>query len=755
VVSNPRLEPTLQSLINRASRLKPQRKRAVFLVMSSNKAMARVISHGAVPMSKSSDTAETSTSMYSEDLISRHIMPVWSVHEEEQESDPSSSDGDSSGKQLHLRSSTSFDLQTQYPRKMQEDEASRDDPFIDNSSEESLETQKHRNKGKDDDLASSLGAFYNPNNILAMKGYDSQWKNDKPFDEESILQSEDGEGVEAIWANQRADVITPIPTDSKVQSTQVVSKGLAPEVDEVARGHNDQRKRRRRSILALLCCLVLIVVIAVIVTVSTLAPSNAPTDNGNDPTRPPTDQATSPPISIPTDSPTPRMTKSPTLRPTKSPSLSSTRKPTPKPTSAPTKAPSTSRPTVSPTQSFAPSSMPTSAFYGSVLNAVGAPLQGSEPDQRFGHSVALSENGKIMAVGAPFATLDGESQAGMVQVYEWSSDDNQWVPRGPALMGRNEEDQFGSALALSEDGSVLVASEPTFRGEAGDRSGNVRAFVYGPTNRYEPLGQEVEGEAATDHFGISIALSGDGRRLAVGAPYHDNGGDTRNVSGQVTVYALVENTWKVLGRPLGGSNHLDRFGWKVDMSLDGSVLAVGAPRNLEYGGYVKFYKFSSDDGWSRLGGLVRNEIEPLRYDDNFGQSLRLTGNRRVAIGSPGKNGEALDAGLVAVYELNSENEWRLLGNAITSSAPGSSHQLGFSVDLRGDVLVVGTPGLRQVDLYHYSNDKNNWERHPRPLRGSSGSNFGFSVRLTTSLAVGSAVTGDSNTGMVNVYSEPP
>jgi hypothetical protein len=375
--------------------------------------------------------------------------------------------------------------------------------------------------------------------------------------------------------------------------------------------------------------------------------------------------------------------------------------------------------------------------------------------------VALSEDGRIMAVGAPFATMDGKSQAGMVQVYEWSSDndndnnnDSQWVTRGPALMGRNEGDQFGSSLALSQDGSVLVASEPTFRGEAGDRSGNVRAFVFGPMNRYEPLGQEMEGEAATDHFGISIALSGDGRRLAVGAPYHDNGGDTRNVSGQVTVYALVENAWKVLGRPLGGSNHLDWFGWKLDISQDGSVLAVGAPRNLEYGGYVKCYLFGSD-GWSRLGGTIRNEIEPLRYDDNFGQSLRLTGNNRVAIGSPGKNGEALDAGLVAVYELNSSERWRLLGKSITSSAPGPSHQLGFSVDLRGDVLVVGTPGIRQVDLYHYSNDKNNWERHPRPLQGSIGSNFGFSVRLTTSLAVGSAVTGDSNTGMVNVYSEEP
>ena len=339
-------------------------------------------------------------------------------------------------------------------------------------------------------------------------------------------------------------------------------------------------------------------------------------------------------------------------------------------------------------------------------------------------------------------------------------------------------------MALSKDGSILVASEPTFSGQAGDRSGNVRAFVWSSDqNRYIPLGQDLEGQDATDHLGVSIALSGDGRRLAIGAPYHDNGnnnnnapqqqqeyagsGSRRNVSGQVSVWEFSNDTWKALGTPLAGSNHLDWFGWEVDLSDDGSVLAVGAPRNLQYGGYVHCYRWNeNDDTWQPLGNPIRNLIKPIRYDDSFGHTISLRQNHRIAIGAPGKNnanGAIIDAGQVTVYEfLDDTKDWSLLGNPIVSSSDDevvgeSGDQLGLSIDLQGDVLFVGTPGKNnhgQVDSYQYKDGV--WERHPRSLQGLEGSNFGFSVHytpVTQTLVVGSAVTSGANTGMVSVYQQ--
>lgn len=454
----------------------------------------------------------------------------------------------------------------------------------------------------------------------------------------------------------------------------------------------------------------------------------------------------------PTSEPTESPTKAPTESPTKEPTDTPTERPTDLPTVAPTKPRITSSPTVSPTDFQAPSAPPSTNLFSSTFSSLQS-LQGSEPEQRFGNSVAISDDGKILAVGAPFATVNSNSKAGMVQVYERL--DNTWVPRGPALVGRNAQDQLGYAIALSSDGSILVASEPLFKGNAGDRSGNVRAFVYGSSNSYEPLGQELEGEAATNHFGASVALSKDGRRIAAGAPYHDNGGSTRNVSGRVRVfdYDSDSNTWVLLGDPLLGANHLDWFGWKVDLSDDGSVLAVGAPRNLEFGGYVNVYELDQNK-WIMLGDTIENSRQPLRYDDNFGHALKLSGTNRIAIGAPRKNVGVINAGMVTVFELDNNDDWKLIGDPITSeeALPQAGQELGLAVDFYGNILVVGVPGRHQVDLFQWDGVEQQWQRYPEPLQGIEGSNFGFSVQYRgSSLVVGSAITDDENAGMVDVY----
>lgn len=481
-------------------------------------------------------------------------------------------------------------------------------------------------------------------------------------------------------------------------------------------------------------------------------PTRAPTPG---PTRNPTPQ----PTPGPSPQPTPPPTRGPTQRPTKAPSripttFTPTKKPTPAPTNGPTLSPSTSEPSASPTSY--PSALPTYVLRD--LEPLGATLSGTESGQRFGYSVALSADGTVLAVGIPFASVDASSkaQAGKVQVYEWRN--NRWDVRGATLVGRNAQDKFGSAIGLSDDGSILVVSEPTFQGAAGDRSGNVRTFLYNSqSGSYTPIGSEIEGAAATDHFGVSLSLSKNGRRLAVGAPYHDNSvNGNRLVSGQVRTFEWQNNNWVPLGSALAGESHFDWFGWVVDLNDDGDLVCGGAPRNLEYGGYVTCYEFSSGD-WDMLGGRIRNTIQPLRYDDNFGHSLRINGNR-VAIGAPGKNlqnNQVLDSGLVAVYEYSeTARNWQRLGNSITSVAPGQGDQLGFAVDLQGSTLVVSTPGKDnrgQVDLYYYNPSSKEWEVNPNPLKGATGSNFGFSVHLATNIAVGSAVSDGINSGMVNIY----
>ena len=70
-------------------------------------------------------------------------------------------------------------------------------------------------------------------------------------------------------------------------------------------------------------------------------------------------------------------------------------------------------------------------------------------------------------------------------------------------------------------------------GVNGIDSGHVRVFEYSGTD-WVQLGGDVDGEAAGDRSGRSVALSADGTRLAVGA--YVNSGVNGDFSGHARVY---------------------------------------------------------------------------------------------------------------------------------------------------------------------------------------------------------------------------
>ena len=61
------------------------------------------------------------------------------------------------------------------------------------------------------------------------------------------------------------------------------------------------------------------------------------------------------------------------------------------------------------------------------------------------------------------------------------------------------------------------------------------------------LGSDINGEAASDNSGYSVALSSDGTIVAIGARY--NGGLQ---SGHVRVYQKLNNVWTPIGSDIIG-----------------------------------------------------------------------------------------------------------------------------------------------------------------------------------------------------------
>jgi len=342
-------------------------------------------------------------------------------------------------------------------------------------------------------------------------------------------------------------------------------------------------------------------------------------------------------------------------------------------------------------------------------------LEGGQESEEFGYSLAMNGDGSLIAVGARNFRSNGKEQAGLAAVYERQEGENTWVWKGQPILGRKSMDRVGSAVAFSNDGRVLAVAEARgdnvdrFNGVS-ERSGNIRVFSWNETKQeWSQLGQDIPGERSYSLFGMSMALSGDGSRLVVGAPY-----ETLQFwqTGRVRVFELQKetNSWEQIGQPLDGKNYMDWFGWSVDISNDGQRIAIGAPRDLEYGGYVQIYDLIVlpdiwQYQWKKAGNDIINSHLPTHAEDRFGMSLSLSDNR-IAISSPWKeasSSSAYNVGLVAVYSFVTNRGWTKMGSPITGEV--SSSQLGMSVSLRGDYLTVGSPGGDgHVSFHHYNGE---------------------------------------------------
>ena len=111
-----------------------------------------------------------------------------------------------------------------------------------------------------------------------------------------------------------------------------------------------------------------------------------------------------------------------------------------------------------------------------------------------------------------------------------------WTQLGADIDGRARLD-LAVSVALSSDGGRLAVGERG-RDDNGQGSGDTRVFEYDGA-AWTQLGGDIDGEAAGDESGTSVALSADGGRLVVGAPFNDGTGAN---SGHARVYDVCSTT---------------------------------------------------------------------------------------------------------------------------------------------------------------------------------------------------------------------
>ena len=460
---------------------------------------------------------------------------------------------------------------------------------------------------------------------------------------------------------------------------------------------------------------------------------------------------------------------------------------------------------------------------GEVLKAIGYIKASNTDNDLFGYSVALSGDGNTLAVGAHLENsnatgINGDQANNSLvapgAVYLYTRSGGSWVQQAYLKASNTDAgDYFGYSVALSDDGNTLsvgaYGESSNARGIDGDQTNNSSGSsgaVYLFSRNGSSWSQQsyIKASNSGGQFGWSVALSGDGNTLAVGANSENSGatgvdGDQANFSGSnsgaVYLFTRSVSTWSQQAYIKASNTDIDDyFGYSVSLSADGNTLAVGANSedssatgidgdqtdNLANRSGAVYLFSRSGSSWSQQAYVKASNTGDT--SDAFGLSVALSGDGNSlavsalfeASSATGINGNQADnsasvSGAVYLFTL-SGSSWTQQAY-IKASNTESNDYFGRSVALSddGNTLAVGAAfesssatGINgdQSDnsmaksgaVYLYSRSGSSWSQQTylKASNTDAGDNFGYSVALSddgNSLAVGANTESSTTTGI--------
>lgn len=341
-----------------------------------------------------------------------------------------------------------------------------------------------------------------------------------------------------------------------------------------------------------------------------------------------------------------------------------------------------------------------------TIYSPGTDPQGNHVVEQFGTSVSLYNN--RFAVGAPFAdgyydrnTADSDCDMGdklqdVGAVYMYRINGDNTVTLEERLQGGNigfpadqenncdlevgqddlpgSDSNFGYDVALSD--SYMVAGGP-------HNTNDTTGFIYVYTRNNEDWGSpQLIGSSVFDggaQFGFSVAISPDGNKIAIGAPFHDtdhdNNGNFQTYVRQGTVFTGPQYNQT-------GLNGGDRLGY--DVSITNTLLAVGVPQYNDRGGVYLFQVL--DDATLGLDSFI-DPIDSETDDQFFGASVSLDRSHNghgLLIGAPtyaiqqggGVGGSNYQYGYFAYFSVTQS-----LSNVVPADFVRLSAQSGYSYNV--------------------------------------------------------------------------
>ena len=388
------------------------------------------------------------------------------------------------------------------------------------------------------------------------------------------------------------------------------------------------------------------------------------------------------------------------------------------------------------------SGLPGNITFG-AFSQIGSDIDGEAAGDVSGFSVSLSDDGTIVAIGAPSNDGNGNS-SGHVSIYK--NTNGTWTQIGSDIDGEAAGDSSGHSVSLSADGTIVAIGALYNDSNTNySQKGHVRIYK-NVNNTWTKIGNDIDGDSAGGKSGYSVSLSANGNVVAIGAPLHGTNGNVR-------IYQNINGNWTKVGDDID-----EGFRNSLSLSADGNVIAIGGYANdgqQGIRGTVRIYQ-NINGNWTQIG----SDIDGEAANDFSGQSISLSSDGSiVAIGAECNSGNGFQSGHVRIFK-NNNGTWTQIGSDIDGEAP--SEFVGASVSLSSDgtVVAVGAPfhyenGPGLVRVYQNVNDT--WTKVSEDIVGeANGDLAGYSLSLSadgTTVAIGAQKNdgNGTNSGHVRIF----
>ncbi|WP_456441411.1 T9SS type A sorting domain-containing protein [Psychroserpens sp.] len=214
----------------------------------------------------------------------------------------------------------------------------------------------------------------------------------------------------------------------------------------------------------------------------------------------------------------------------------------------------------------------------------GDTLNGQFNNGLAGEFVSLSADGNTMVYS------DLTNEGGFVFVHYWDSTTNTWIQKGSTILGETDEGWTGASVELSADGNTVAYGAPLTNNE----TGLAKIYDFNGTDWIQ-RGVAILGEQEESRFGREVDLSGDGNLIFISGYAYDliENNETLLDIGAASVYEWDGSEWVQKGNTFYGIEAYSRLGQLgTVISSDGSTIAYLQSENGLDGAYV--FEFDSN-----------------------------------------------------------------------------------------------------------------------------------------------------------------